>query len=76
MNGSMTGSKTDSGGSPVPVAPPAHHVPDETLLEEAAGALAPAFALAVSCHLAFCARCRRERRRLQDLGLVRARAAI
>ena len=64
----MSGNETGSQPSPAHGAPPAHHVPDETLLEDAGGALAPAFALAVSCHLTFCARCRAERRRLQDLG--------
>jgi len=59
----MSGSERDAGS-----ATPVHHVADETLLEAAAGALTPAFALSVSCHLALCARCRRDRRRLLDVG--------
>jgi len=41
------------------VSGPDHHIPDELLLDYAAGTLDEAWSLAVACHLTFCPKCRR-----------------
>jgi putative transcriptional regulator len=54
-----------------------HHPRDETLLAYAAGTLAPALSAVVACHLALCAKCRAETRRMEAIGgaLLKAAAA-
>ncbi len=47
---------------------PRRHPHGETLISFAAGALDPAFALVLNCHLQFCPRCRRALRELEDVG--------
>jgi putative transcriptional regulator len=49
-------------------ASPLHHAPPEALLEAVTGGLDPAIALAVDCHVSFCARCLAEQRRLAAIG--------
>ncbi len=45
-----------------------HHPRDETLMEFAAGALAPALSALVSCHVTLCPRCRAEVARMERIG--------
>jgi putative transcriptional regulator len=45
-----------------------HHPHDETLLAYAAGTLLPPLAALIVCHLAYCARCRAEVRRMELIG--------
>lgn len=45
-----------------------HHPSEAMVLDFAAGSLSPAPALAVSAHLTFCPRCRRDHRRLEAVG--------
>jgi putative transcriptional regulator len=47
---------------------PRSHPYGETLMGFAAGALNPAFALVLDCHLHFCPNCRRRVRLLEDVG--------
>jgi putative transcriptional regulator len=47
---------------------PRSHPHGETLMSFAAGALDPALALVLNCHLQFCAACRRDLRPLEDVG--------
>lgn len=49
---------------------PRRHPQGETLMSYAAGALDPAFALVLCCHLHFCALCRRRVRALDEVGGV------
>jgi putative transcriptional regulator len=49
---------------------PRRHPQGETLMSYAAGALDPAFALVLCCHLQFCALCRRRVRALDEVGGV------
>jgi putative transcriptional regulator len=52
-----------------PPSAPTHHLPDAELLAHVAGHESDAaLALGVACHLAMCARCRAEGRRLEALG--------
>ena len=45
-----------------------HHPHGETLMGQAAGTLDPAFSVVLSCHLQFCAGCRRRLRTMDDVG--------
>lgn len=45
-----------------------HHLPEETLLDYAAGAASAPLALLVACHLALCARCREALASLEAVG--------
>ena len=45
-----------------------HHPRDETLMEFAAGALAPALSALVSCHVTLCPRCRVEVAQMERIG--------
>ncbi len=47
---------------------PFHHVPDEALLDYVTGRQGEAVALAIACHVALCAHCREEARRLDGIG--------
>ncbi len=47
---------------------PAHHPPDESLVEHAAGAEREAVALAVACHVAMCPGCARRLAALEAVG--------
>ena len=47
---------------------PAHHVPEELLLEYVTGAASEPAALAVACHLTLCAACAERERGLEALG--------
>jgi putative transcriptional regulator len=49
---------------------PRRHPRGETLMSYAAGALDPAFALVLCCHLQFCALCQRRARALDEVGGV------
>lgn len=49
---------------------PRRHPHGETLMSYAAGALDPAFALVLCCHLQFCALCRHRVRALDEVGGV------
>lgn len=47
---------------------PVHHIPDELLLDYAAGNLDEAWSLAVACHLTFCPQCRRALRTVEAMA--------
>lgn len=47
---------------------PVHHIPDELLLDYAAGTLDEAWSLAVACHLTFCPQCRRALRAVEAMA--------
>jgi putative transcriptional regulator len=48
--------------------PPAHHLPEELLLDYAAGTSAPAASLVAACHVTLCAACSAQLRDMEALG--------